>query len=80
MQELGFIGDWDGPFPLIDISGNLQQVGEDPTSVDNYVKKHGCRSESLRAERTIRSTTRQSPQSSTGTSLAGADTNGLRIP
>lgn len=36
----GFIGDFDGPYPLIDIAGNLQQVGEDPTSVDDYAKKH----------------------------------------
>lgn len=41
MHRLGFIGDWDGPFPLIDIAGNLKQVGEDPTSVDSYAKKYG---------------------------------------
>lgn len=40
-HERGFIGDWDGPYPLIDIAGNLQQVGEDPTSVDKYVQKYG---------------------------------------
>ncbi len=39
-HERGFIGDWDGPYPLIDIAGNLQQVGEDATSVDTYVKKY----------------------------------------
>ncbi len=39
-HDLGFIGDWDGPYPLYDVSGNLQQVREDPTSVDAYVKKH----------------------------------------
>lgn len=41
MHSRGLIGDWDGPYPLRDVSGNLQQVGEDPTSVDNYVEKHG---------------------------------------
>ena len=41
MHRLGFIGDWDGPFPLIDIAGNLQQAGFDPTSVDTYNKDHG---------------------------------------
>ncbi len=41
MHERGFIGDWDGPYPLIDIAGNLQQAGEDPTSVDKYIEKFG---------------------------------------
>lgn len=41
LHTRGYIGDWDGPFPLIDLAGNLQQVGEDPTSVDSYVKKYG---------------------------------------
>lgn len=40
MHAQGSIGDWDGPFPLIDISGNLQQAGENPTSVDEYIKKY----------------------------------------
>ena len=40
MHSAGLIGDWDGPFPLHDVSGNLQQAGEDPTSVDKYVQKH----------------------------------------
>lgn len=39
-HERGFIGDWDAPYPLIDIAGNLQQAGEDATSVDAYVKKY----------------------------------------
>jgi hypothetical protein len=42
-HELGFIGDWDGPYPLFDVSGNLQQAGEDPASVDAYVKKYGLK-------------------------------------
>ena len=40
MRRLEFIGDWDAPYPLHDVSGNLQQVGEDPTSVDGYATKH----------------------------------------
>lgn len=40
MHDTGLIGDWDAPYPLLDVAGNLQQVGEDPTSVDGYVKKH----------------------------------------
>lgn len=41
MHRLGFIGDWDAPYPLLDVSGNLQAAGEDPTSVDAYAKKYG---------------------------------------
>lgn len=37
----GFIGDWDGPYPLIDVTGNLQQAGENPVSCDSYVAKYG---------------------------------------
>jgi hypothetical protein len=40
MRELGIIGDWDAPYPLIDISGHLEMAGEDATSVDAYAKKH----------------------------------------
>ncbi|MFH1161755.1 MAG: hypothetical protein V1696_00535 [Candidatus Jorgensenbacteria bacterium] len=41
MHDQGLIGDFDGPYPLIDLAGNLQQAGGDPTSVDKYVQKHG---------------------------------------
>ncbi|MCX6715399.1 MAG: hypothetical protein NT077_00060 [Candidatus Taylorbacteria bacterium] len=41
LHAAGLIGDWDAPYPLLDVSGNLQQAGEDPTSVDSYMKKHG---------------------------------------
>jgi hypothetical protein len=41
MHDLKLIGDWDAPYPLYDVSGNLQQVGEDPTSVDKYAQKYG---------------------------------------
>lgn len=40
MRQNGLIGDWDGPFPLYDVAGNLQQVGENPTSVDTYATKY----------------------------------------
>ncbi len=32
---------WEGPFPLIDVSGVLDAQGFDPTSVDSYNKAHG---------------------------------------
>lgn len=41
MHARGLIGDWDGPYPLLDISGALAQAGENPTSCDEYVRKHG---------------------------------------
>lgn len=37
----GYIGNWDGPYPLIDLAGSLLQAGENPTSVDGYVSKFG---------------------------------------
>jgi hypothetical protein len=40
-HSLGYIGDWDGPYPLIDLAGSLLQADEDPTSVDSYVTKYG---------------------------------------
>jgi hypothetical protein len=36
MHTMGFIGDWDAPYPLIDISA-IPQIS---TSVDNYNKTH----------------------------------------
>jgi hypothetical protein len=41
MHDKGLIGEWDGPYPLHDVAGYLAQAGEDPTSVDGYVRKHG---------------------------------------
>lgn len=41
MHSKELIGDWDAPYPLIDIAGNLQQAGFDPTSVDAYIASHG---------------------------------------
>lgn len=40
MKRMGYIGEWDGPYPLLDVSGNLQAAGYDPTSVDSYAKAH----------------------------------------
>ena len=40
MYDRGFIGAGDGPFPLHDVAGNLQQAGADPTSLDAYIKAH----------------------------------------
>jgi len=41
MHDRGYIGDFDGPYPLIDLSASLLQINEDPTSVDSYAKKYG---------------------------------------
>lgn len=41
MHSRGKIGDWDGPYPLIDIAGGLAQASEDPTSCDGYAEKYG---------------------------------------
>lgn len=40
LHERKLIGDWDAPYPLYDVSGNLQAVGADPTSVDKFVAEH----------------------------------------
>lgn len=37
----GLIADDEGPFPLIDVAGCLAQAGEDPLSVDAYLRTHG---------------------------------------
>lgn len=36
-HDMEFIGDWDAPFPLIDVASCLAQAGKDPTSVDKYI-------------------------------------------
>lgn len=41
MHQKGFIGDWDGPYPFLDVAGVLKAKGYDPTSVDSYNKKFG---------------------------------------
>lgn len=40
LHDQKLIGDWDGPYPLIDISGHLQAAGADPTSIDKFVTEH----------------------------------------
>lgn len=39
-EMIPYIGEWGAPYPLLDISGHLHAIGEDPTSVDNYIKKY----------------------------------------
>lgn len=41
MHSQGCIGDFEGPYPLLDLAGELAQAGEDPTSCDKYVAKWG---------------------------------------
>lgn len=41
MHGMGFIGDWDGPFPLIDIAGMLVMAGENPIEAGPYCEKYG---------------------------------------
>lgn len=41
MHSRGLIGDWDGPFPFLDVAGVLKARGFDPTSVDKYNEQFG---------------------------------------
>lgn len=41
MHQKGLIGDWDGPFPFLDVAGVLKAKGFDPTSVDKYNEQFG---------------------------------------
>jgi len=41
MHSRGLIGDWDGPFPFLDVASVLKARGFDPTSVDSYNKEFG---------------------------------------
>jgi len=41
MRMVGAMGEWEAPYPLFDVSGNLQAAGYDPTSVDTYAAKFG---------------------------------------
>ena len=41
MYEAGYLGEWDLPFPLLDVAGNLDQMGMNPLSVDDYNRDHG---------------------------------------
>lgn len=39
LHSRGLIGDWDGPYPFLDVAGVLKAKGYDPTSVDSYNKE-----------------------------------------
>lgn len=39
MHQKGLIGDWDGPYPFLDVASVLKAKGYDPTSVDSYNKE-----------------------------------------
>lgn len=41
MHTRGLIGDWDGPFPFLDVASVLKARGEDPSSVDGYNERNG---------------------------------------
>ncbi len=41
MHDEGFIGDWEGAYPWLDVCGCLQQAGCESTSVDAYNADHG---------------------------------------
>lgn len=41
MVRLGLIGEFDAPYTPIEVSAYLKQAGENPASVDEYVKRHG---------------------------------------
>lgn len=43
MHDLGFIGDWDAPYPLIDVEGLLRGRNVNSTSVDEYAEKMGLK-------------------------------------
>lgn len=50
MHSRGLIGDWDGPFPFLDVASVLKAYGEDPTSVDGYNERNGLMVERSEAE------------------------------
>ena len=41
LHEKNFIGDWDAPFPIYDISTMLLMVGENPTEQEEFKQKVG---------------------------------------
>lgn len=50
MHQKGLIGDWDGPFPFLDVASVLKAKGYDPTSVDSYNKEFGLMDDVPEAE------------------------------
>ena len=51
MREAGFIGEWDGPYPLYDVAGYLDMVDKDPTSVDKFAAELGIINEKEEKEK-----------------------------
>ncbi len=49
MHDLGFIGDWDGAYPWLDIAGCLLAKGFAATSVDSFNREHGIEVPQLEA-------------------------------
>ena len=41
LSDARTFGDWDAPYPMFDVAGMLEAVGEDPTSCDSFAKKFG---------------------------------------
>ena len=41
MHAKELIGDWDGPYPFLDVASALKAKGYDPTSVDSYNETYG---------------------------------------
>lgn len=50
MHQKGYIGDWDGPFPFLDVASVLKAKGYDPTSVDSYNNEFGLMDDRSEAE------------------------------
>lgn len=45
LQHNKYLGEFEGPFPLIDVGSMLHLRGEDSTSITNYLKKHNLEDE-----------------------------------
>jgi hypothetical protein len=41
MHDNGLIGDFEGPYPMFDISSDLLNAYADPISPDAYIENHG---------------------------------------
>lgn len=49
-HQKGLIGDWDGPYPFLDVASVLKAKGYDPTSVDSYNMEFGLMDQVSEAE------------------------------
>lgn len=47
MRRAELIGDYEAPFPVHDLSGRLEQVGEDPIGLEAYANKFGIPKDDL---------------------------------